>query len=95
MNKLLNKFHLYYLGILPAAATFFIIQNLEKIEWLGLFIFFIGTAVVAVYLAIITSYYTPIKNNWLILFIIIDGPIFALLANLNLIKFGEIISETP
>jgi len=41
LAKVLNKIHMIYLGLLPAAATFFVMQGLEKVSREGALIFFI------------------------------------------------------
>lgn len=93
MNKIVYKIYLYYLGILPAAATFFLMQRLEFPSWIGMPIFFIGTAIVAVHLSMAISYTKPTKKFWWLILVLIDGPILALIGNLNLLEISNIIID--
>ncbi|MCA9999520.1 MAG: hypothetical protein KDE56_27340, partial [Anaerolineales bacterium] len=94
----LDKVHLTYLGILPALATFTLINQDEyPTMWL---IFLGGTAALGVYLAATYSY-LPIPTTWLwAMFLILDGPFFVLLSlgfrefNLNFAIKGFLVEGT-
>lgn len=80
-----DKLHLAYLGILPALATFTLINQGEySAIWL---IFLGGIGAVSVYL-VATYSYLPAPKNWLwTAFLILDGPFFVLLS-LNFKEFN-------
>lgn len=73
-----SKLYLFYLGSLPALATFAIMWAYGY-PWLFI-IFLVGVAGVGVYLAAVMSY-TPIPSSlpWL-LFALLDGPIYVLIS---------------
>lgn len=75
------RLYLFYLGILPALATFAILRSYGY-PWL-FFLFVGGVAGVGVYLATVNSY-TPIPQSlpWLLL-ALLDGPFFVLLSMRN------------
>lgn len=91
----LNKFHIYYLWIIPSIAIFFIIQ---KMHWWNsgfwMIIFLSWIIIISVYLATVISYTKPIKNIGILLFTIIDWPLFGLLSNWNLNDYKWAIINT-
>lgn len=92
--KFLNKFHLYYLGAMPALATFLLIPKTNPNNGTVIAIFLVGIAVVGVYLAMLGSYTKPIQNLPLLLLTICDGPFFGLLATQNLNNLDNLIIYT-
>ena len=78
MKKAMEGLHLAYLGVIPALATFAIASTVGHKSLI--FVFLGGIVLISVYLAFIISY-TQISNSILIaLLTILDGPIFAVLA---------------
>jgi hypothetical protein len=76
-----SKFYLFYLGLLPALATFAVLWAYGY-PWLFV-VFIVGVAGMGVYLAPVMSY-TPIPSSlpWLLL-ALLDGPIFVLISLRN------------
>jgi len=81
IHTFFSKLYLFYLGLLPALATFAVLW-VYGYPWLSV-LFLVGVAGVGVYLATVMSY-TPIPSSlfWLLL-ALMDGPIFALLSLRN------------
>jgi hypothetical protein len=81
LTKILGHAHTVYLGLLPALATFSLLYLYGHPAPLLLFIG--GTAAVAVYLAVVSSY-TPMPTSlgWALL-VLLDGPLWALLSLLS------------
>jgi hypothetical protein len=73
---IIDKIHLWYLGLIPSLATFMVLaQYGSKVPIL---LFIGGIAAVSVYLVTIFAYDPPIQSlNWGLL-AVVDGPIFAL-----------------
>jgi hypothetical protein len=79
--RIIGKIYLFYLGVLPALATFAILWAYSYPWFFCLFLG--GVAGVGVYLATVMSY-TPIPKSlpWLLL-ALLDGPLFVLISLRN------------
>jgi hypothetical protein len=75
--EVIGRFHLIYLGLLPSLATFALLRVYGFAYPFVLFI--VGTAVVSVYLAATYSYTRLPQSLGANLFVLLDGPFFALL----------------
>ncbi|GAB4279371.1 MAG: hypothetical protein Kow0080_31630 [Candidatus Promineifilaceae bacterium] len=73
---LIDKIHLWYLGLIPSLATFMILAHYGSKAPMLLFIG--GAAAISVYLVVIFAYDPPVQSlNWGVV-AIADGPLFAL-----------------
>ncbi|HFE66729.1 MAG TPA: hypothetical protein ENJ93_05655 [Chloroflexi bacterium] len=78
LHRTVDAVHLVYLGLLPALATFIALTTQGNAGFL--LIFLGGIAVVGVYLAVISSYWGGTRSLGAALLALLDGPIFAMLA---------------
>ena len=76
--RALDLAHLIYLGILPVAATFSLLRAYGHPA--PLLLFFAGTAAVGVYLGATYSYTPRPRTLGLALFVLLDGPAWAILS---------------
>lgn len=77
LKKIVGRFHLIYLGLLPSLATFALLRQYGFAYPFVLFI--VGTAATAIYLAATYSYTRLPHSLAANLFVLLDGPLFALL----------------
>lgn len=73
--KRIGQIYLVYLCILPAAGTFVLLGVLHVAIW-PLVFFFVGTAVVAIYLGMVASYTKLSDKPFRNLLLFLDGPIW-------------------
>jgi hypothetical protein len=78
LRRTLENLHLFYLGILPALATFAVLA-VYGTPSAGL-LFLGGTVAVSVYLAVVISYTRPVQSLGLALFVLLDGPLWVLVS---------------
>ncbi|MEJ2751020.1 MAG: hypothetical protein P8183_24395, partial [Anaerolineae bacterium] len=76
MTTYIGRLHLIYLGLLPSLATFALLRVYGFAYPFVLFI--VGTAATAVYLAATYSYTRLPQSLGANLFVLLDGPLFAL-----------------
>jgi hypothetical protein len=80
LTLILGHVHLIYLGILPALATFGLLYTYGYPSPLFIFLLIGGTAAVSVYVVVLFSYAPlPPSLGWAI-FVLLDGPMCALLS---------------
>ena len=75
-HRLLDNIHLFYLGTLPAIATYITLVT-HGTSYPGLLLFG-GIVGVSVYLAAIISYTRNTKSLLISLFTLLDGPLWVL-----------------
>ncbi len=81
IHRIFERVHLVYLGLLPTLATFAVLITYGHP---AIFLVFLGGIVaVSVYLAMVVSYTRPPGSLAVALFILLDGPICAALAQLS------------
>ncbi|NKQ35368.1 MAG: hypothetical protein HF973_07090 [Chloroflexi bacterium] len=78
LHRAVDAVHLIYLGLLPALAAFAALTTRGNAGFL--LIFLGGVAVVGVYLAVIASYWRSARSLGAALLMLLDGPVFAALA---------------
>jgi hypothetical protein len=80
IRRVIEGVHLVYLGLLPALATFAVLVSYGHPF---IFLMFLGGIVaVSVYLAVVVSYTRSPSSLAVALFILLDGPVCAILAQL-------------
>ena len=78
VRRAVENVHLVYLGLLPSLATFSLLVNYGHPA--PTLLFFGGVVAVSVYLAVVASYTRPTNSLGIALFILLDGPFWAVLS---------------
>ncbi|MCP4542724.1 MAG: hypothetical protein GY832_36845 [Chloroflexi bacterium] len=81
IHRIVERVHLIYLGLLPALATFAVLAAYG--HPVILLVFLGGIVAVSVYLAVVVSYTRSPSSLAVTLFILLDGPVCAVLAQLS------------